>query len=113
MQLGASKAAVVHMVDTATRVGAARVFAHERVQDVIQALSRGWIRPCGAPSRIQFDEANCFCSNEAITALDRNNILVDVTPGEAHARLGIIGRRHQVLRTTLERFIQEESYPQW
>ena len=84
---------------------------HEISHDIIQALSRGRVRPYGAPRRIQFDEAKCFCRNEIIAFLDRNNSLVDAAPGEAHAWLGIVERRHQVLRTALGMFIREERIP--
>ena len=56
--------AVLHMVDTATRFGAARVLLQEQGSDVARALERSWFSPYGPPKVLQFDEARCFCSDE-------------------------------------------------
>ena len=105
----AGKTPVLHMVDTATRFGAARVLEHEQGADVVQALDRGWFRPYGPPRQLQCDEARCFCGQEVTTFLERHGTVVDVAPGEAHTRLGIVERRHMVLRSAIETYIWRVS----
>lgn len=103
------KVAVLHFVDVATRFGAARVLQQEQGPDIVQALERAWFRPYGAPKRLQMDEARPFCSQEVITAMERYGVEVDIAPGEAHTRLGIIERRHMVLRSAIETFLDSEN----
>ena len=102
------KAAVVHIVDVATRFGAARLLSNEQGPDITRALERAWFRPYGPPKQIQNDEARPFCSQEVTVFLETHGVSIDVAPGEAHTRLGIIERRHLVLRTAIEAYMEEE-----
>ena len=108
---GNRKIPILHMVDVAARFGTARVLAEETGAEVIKALTRGWLKPYGCPKVLQCDEARPFNGEELRTFLERRNIELDVSPGEAHWRLGIIERRHDVLRTALETFLDEENLP--
>ena len=81
------------MVDTATKICAARVPKQERGTDVVRALGRAWIRPYGTP-KLQIDEARGFCSPEVRVFLEHYGVELDVAPGEAHSRLGIVEPRH-------------------
>ena len=105
---GNQKAACLHVVDTATRFGAARLLKRETGEEVTKAFERCWVRPYGAPKRIQLDEARNFCGAELQNFLNRHAVHVDVAPGEAHTRLGVVERRHQVLREAVENYIQDE-----
>ena len=108
-KIASGKVAILHMVDTATRFSAARVLLQEQGTDVVRALQRAWFVPYGPPKLLQFDEARCFCGDEVKTYLEQNNVQVDVAPGEAHSRLGIVERRHLVLRTAIETYMADEQ----
>ncbi len=101
VQLETGKAAVLHLVDVATSFGAARILTAENCEQIAQALERAWFRPYGNPHMIQCDEARPYCSEEVKLYLERRGIKLQVAPGEAHTRLGIIERRHMVLRTAV------------
>ena len=102
------KVAVLHIVDVATKFGAARVLPAETGPEIVQAFERAWIRPYYAPKRLQMDEGRGFCSQEVLTSLERHGVLVDVAPGEAHTRIGIVERRHAVLRQAVENYLEGE-----
>lgn len=110
-ETNASKVAVLHLVDTATRFGTAKVLRHENSEHVTTAVLRSWIKPYGPPQTLQFDEARCFCGQESMTFFEKFNIRVDVAPGEAHTRLGIVERRHMVMRTAIDTYMQNENLP--
>ena len=97
------------MVDTATRFCSAKVLKNEQGPDVTVALERAWFKPYGAPKLLQCDEARCFCGHEVKHFLEHNHVKLDVAPGEAHTRLGIVERRHMVLRAAIETYMQEEN----
>ena len=103
------KVPILHVVDTATRFGTARILAHEQTEDVMKALVRCWLKPYGNPKMIQCDEARCFCADAMVTMLGNRNIELQVAPGEAHNRLGIIERRHVVFRTACENYLDNEN----
>jgi len=46
-----------------------------------------------------------------ISSLEAQNITMEVAPGEAHTRLGIVERRHMVLRSAVEGYMQSENLP--
>ena len=69
VQSTTGRAAVLHMVDTATRFGASRVLKEERGADVNRAFERAWIRIYEPPKHLQFDEAGCVCSHEVTVFL--------------------------------------------
>ena len=83
VQLTIGRGAVLQMVVATTRFGS-RVLKEERGADVIRALERAWIRPCGPPRRLQFDEARCFCSHEVRVFLEHDGVELDVASGEDH-----------------------------
>ena len=61
-----------------------RVLKEGRGSDVIRALERPWIRPCGPPRRLQFDEAHCFCFHEVTVFLEHDGVDLDVASGTDH-----------------------------
>ena len=71
IEIAGGKAAILHIVDVATRFGAARVLTNENGEEVVRALDRAWFRPYGAPHMLQFDEARCFCGEEVKTFLEQ------------------------------------------
>ncbi len=97
-----ARQARLHLVDVATRFCAARVLTAENGEEMTHALERTWLRPYGNPHMSQHDEARPFCSEEVKLYLERRGIKLQVAPGEVHARLGIVERRHIVPRTAVE-----------
>ncbi len=60
VQLETCKATALHLVDVATRFGA----AEENGQEITREAERAWLRPYGSPRMIQCDEARPFCIEE-------------------------------------------------
>ena len=93
---------ILHMVDAASRFSAAWVLEKEDAECVIKAIQRAWIRPYGPPKIIQCDEQRAFCSGQFQQFCNQNNIEPWIAPGEAHWKLGVVERRHPVLRKAIE-----------
>ena len=79
----------------------------ERDTDEVRVPERAWIRAYGPPKRLQFDEARCFWSREVTVNLQHFGAELDISPGEAHSRMGIVERRHLTMRTTAVAYLDD------
>ena len=109
LKLPDTKVPVLHIIDVATKFQAAAVVYGEKSSDYQHALERVWIRHFGPPSELHTDEGRGWCSEEMYTFLMDLNIHHTISPGEAHTRLGVLERRHSVLRKALEIYTLSES----
>ena len=107
IKLGPKKYPILSIVDTATKFQAASVLYGERTSDFIHALERGWIRHFGCPTTLITDEGRGWASDEMLTWTSDVNIQHMISPGEAHTRLGIVERRHAVLRKAVEVYMDD------
>ena len=99
------------MVDAASRFSAAWVLEKEDAECAIKAIQRAWIRPYGPPKIIQCDEQRAFCSGQFQQFCNQNNIEPWIAPGEAHWKLGVVERRHPVLRKAIELYLRDNNLP--
>ena len=93
--------------DCTTRLAAARLIASETTNDFIQVLERAWIRHFGIMNALQVDEHRAWCSEQMRQWASENNCELMISPGQAHERLSILERRHQVVRRAVELFLLE------
>ena len=107
IKLGSKKYPILSVVDTATKFQAASVLYGERTSDFLHALERGWIRHFGCPTTLITDEGRGWASDEMLTWTSDVNIQHMISPGEAHTRLGIVERRHAVLRKAVEIYMND------
>ena len=56
---------------------------------------------------IQIDEARGWSSESLRSWSSDHGIFLEISPGQAHTRLSILERRHQVLRRAIELFVQQ------
>ena len=107
IKLGSKKYPILSVVDTSTKFQAASVLYGERTSDFLHALERGWIRHFGCPTTLITDEGRGWASDEMLTWTSDVNIQHMISPGEAHTRLGIVERRHAVLRKAVEIYMND------
>ena len=98
---------VLTIIDSSTKLMAARVLNSEQTTDFISALERGWIRHFGAPHTLQIDEARGWSSETLRSWSSDHGIFLEISPGQAHTRLSVLERRHQVLRRAVELFVKQ------
>ncbi len=72
-------------------------------------MVQAWFRPYGKPHMLQHAETRPFCDEEVRLYLERRGIKLQVAPSEARARLGIIERRHMVLRSAVETYMDDSN----
>ncbi len=96
---------VLTIIDSSTKLMAARVLNSEQTNDFISALERGWIRHFGPPHTHQI-EARGWSSETLRSWSSDHGIFLEISPGQAHTRLSVLERRDPVLRRAVELFVQ-------
>lgn len=106
-----SRCCVLSMVCEATRYVAVRVIDNETGEDFIKGLERAWIRHFGCPKKLRVDEARGWCGELLREWCTHKGIELEAITGEAHSGLGIVERRHQVLRRGIELYLDDLGLP--
>ena len=88
--------------DATTRLCAARLLPDETPESFQKALERAWIRSCGPMRILQVDEYRSWANDHFKEWTGQHSIQLMISPGQAHERLVIIERRHQVIRRSLD-----------
>ena len=109
IQLKDNKAKILTIIDVASRYLVCRRVADETTSSLIRAIERGWIKVFGPPTVLRGDAASGTTSHQMLKWSDSMGIKLDVIPGEAHWRIGVVERSHQVMREALERFMESIS----
>lgn len=95
--------------DATTRLCAARLLQDETPDSFQKGLERAWIRSFGPMRLLQVDEHRSWASDQFKTWAGNHSIQMTISPGQAHERLAIIERRHQVIRRALDLFLLESQ----
>ena len=95
--------------DATTRLCAARLLPDETPESFQKGLERAWIRSFGPMRLLQVDEHRSWASDHIKTWSGQHSIQMMISPGQAHERLAIIERRHQVIRRSLDLFLLESK----
>ena len=102
---------ILAIMDANTKLMAARVLDSEKTPDFIQALERAWIRHFGPPTTLQIDDHRGWSSEALRNWASDHGVFLNINPGQAHARLGLLERRHQVLRRAVELYLADNATP--
>ena len=95
--------------DATTRLCAARLLQDETPDSFQKGLERAWIRSFGPMRILQVDEHRSWSSTHIKDWAGQQSIQLMISPGQAHERLAIIERRHQVIRRALDLFLLESK----
>ena len=87
---------------------AACVLTREQSDNLIQAIERGWTRFFGPPAILQLDDHRGWASDALRTWASDHGTELEIDPGQAHTRLSVVERRHQVLRRGIELFLAQQ-----
>ena len=98
---------VLSIIDTTTKFMSARVVPSEMAVDLVIGLERGWLKHFGPPGILQVDDHRSWSSDYVKSWCDDNGIQMDISPGQAHTRLGIVERRHRVLRRAIDIYLMD------
>ena len=109
IKTGDHKTPLLSMIDVATKYQVATVVTGERTEHLIHALERCWVRHFGPPKCLWTDGGRGWCSDVFMEWTTQNDVTHEVAPGEAHTRLSVVERRHQILRKSVEVFMHDLS----
>lgn len=98
---------VLTIVDHATRYVAIRILQAESAEEFTKGIERAWIKHFGLPKYIRIDEAKGWSSKHVREWASSRGIALEVQPAEMHSWLGVVERKHQVVRRALELYQEE------
>ena len=75
----------------------------------VQYLREGWAQVFGNPRTLRLDPAGSFRSQAVRDYCDRNQVFLDLVPGEAHWKVGVCEQAVQGLKTVMEKLCQAEN----
>ena len=92
----------------ATSYHSAKVLESRQPAHVLATLLEIWYRPLGLPLRFKTDPGGEF-GGEVTTFHMRHGILHETVPAETHFRVGKIERRNALMRSLVERVVDERG----
>ena len=98
---------VLTLVDHATRYCSIRIIKSEKAEEFTKGVERSWIKHFGLPKIIRVDEAKGWASKHVREWCSSRGISLEVQPAEQHSWLGVVERKHQVIRRALELYQDE------
>ena len=93
---------VMTIVDHATRYCAVRILKAETAEEFTKEVERCWFKHFGTPKILRIDEAKGWSSKHVREWASSRSIAIEVQPAEQHSWLGVVERKHQVVRRALE-----------
>lgn len=97
---------VLGMVDRATGLQQAVIIPDRSGDSVFEAFEKIWLRPYGLPLHVSCDPDTSFRGNFQ-ARLQALGCMVEHCPAEAHHIIGMVERRNALLRTILEKLIDQ------
>ena len=95
---------VLGVICEATHLHAATRLTSRNPSEVFEALRLCWLQNFGFPLRLAVDDDGAFKA-EFDEKMSAGGTYLDVIPGEAHYKLGVIERHNGTLRMLLERIV--------
>ena len=93
---------VLTVVDYATRYCAIRILNSEKAEEFTKGLERCWLKHFGIPKILRIDEAKGWASKHVKEWASSRGITLELQPAEQHSWLGVVERKHQLIRRCLE-----------
>lgn len=109
IQLGPDRQCVLTLCDEATRYIAVRILNSEKSTEFIKGVERAWVRHFGVPRYLRVDSAKGWESRAVRDWCSDHGVILGVAPAESHNWLGVVERRHQVVRRALEIYMEDEG----
>ncbi|CAK0792453.1 unnamed protein product [Prorocentrum cordatum] len=95
------------IMDESSRYEVDTVVPDEKAKTEIKAIEKNWINWAGVPVRIRADQSGAHVSEEFSEWCDTRQIKLQLIPRDAHHRLGILERNHQVRREQIAKYHED------
>ena len=79
-----------------------RILRSETAEEFTKGIERMWFKHFGVPKHLRIDEAKGWASKHVREWASSRAINLEVQPAEQHTWLGVVERKHQVVRRALE-----------
>ena len=101
------------IVDEGSRFRAARVLTTgakkaPNAQDCLHYLQEGWVQYFGHPRCLRLDPAGAFRSAAVEAWCDKHSIFLDIIPGEAHWKVGVVENAVRGVKDVMTKLCQYE-----
>ena len=96
------KADILLMVDVGSRFTVGRVLPRGNWEEIQKSLEELWIPYFGKPKTIRVDPAGVFLNKQCDSYLADKDIFLEVIPGEAHWKLGIVEQTGKTIKGMME-----------
>ena len=98
---------VLTIIDHATRYCSIYILRSEKAEAFTKGLERAWLKHFGVPKILRIDEAKGRSSAHVREWAAQRGITLEVQPAENHTWLGVVERKHQVVRRALELYMDQ------
>lgn len=88
---------------------AIRAVPDEKGNSLQKAVERSWIRFHGPMNKFKLDETTGWGSDQIATWAENHDIELKISPGQVHTRTSLVERRHQLLRRSIQIYMDENS----
>ena len=100
---------IMTLMDQATRYVCIRMMSDEQSATLVKGIERGWIKHFGSPKYLRIDEGKGFAATYLRDWCSERGIMLEIAPAESHNWLGSVERKHQVVRKSLELYMDERG----
>ena len=101
------------VIDEGSRFRCARILTtgakqSPNAQACLHYLQEGWVQYFGHPRCLRLDPAGAFRSAAVEEWCDKHSIFLDVVPGEAHWKIGVVESAVQGVKEVMTKLCQED-----
>ena len=101
-------APVLHLVDVSSGFSATALVPSRDIDVAARTIEKIWISIHGAPAKLSGDPE--FVNNKFLKLMDRFSISVEPRPARRHQKIGVVERKHSIVRTLTQRIFKDVEF---
>ena len=101
-------APVLHLVDVHSGFSATALVPNREIDVAARTIEKIWINIHGAPAKLSGDPE--FVNQRFFKLMERFSVTVEPRPARRHQKIGVVERKHAVVRTLYQRILQDVAF---
>ena len=101
-------APVLHLVDTSSGFSATAIVPSRDIDVAARTIEKIWVNIHGAPAKLAGDPE--FVNQKFIKRMERFSSAVEPRPARRHQKIGVVERKHTVVRTLTQRILKDVEF---